>query len=752
MNQDIQGAIANLKIDGESIQNEKCQSIENTLNNICTTSKITDLSEKAKFSYQHLGDFETAQHIYEELRDLIPSNFMVCEAIGDCYRKQIQYDKAIEQYKIALDKGELSGFSPEQEATIYNSVALCHQEQDKIEEAIKSYKTALSIDKKNPFYLYNYGQLLFDNGKQDEALKEWKKAQDLIQKGSISKMITDYNRIYLDQILSKIFSIQSIYENFKQYVEDTMKVQPGNVECEKFYAQLIKWREIKNKAFGPLLSQEIEEMVDTKIAIKDEEILQIFYDEMNTMKTEFIKLIVQNLDKLESELDMKFSDCQIKIEKELVDISPDERKLIKDYYSAFFGTFREVFITSQIINIGKLTLDNTRSPPGTFLSIAASFLPFIGDKIFQTIINNADEFLSKKEMIETGRKLKNLESYIVELSDKVPIENQDLEDPTTNWKKVEPFVEKMSSKLETRLCGELYRSAAAKLGLQDAYTLIQKWLNQKIVDNGIEKFIADSSECVMFDHQGKNWASRQSSKPTEGEGEKMPFQELKMEESSETEINKKIWSKVNEAENKFNDKDVIGALTILRAIDEKLKKQIDEVQRIYHHEQMINELELIYWGTRAKILYQRLEDFEAARKSYEELRDLIPTTFLVYKAIGDCYRKQIQYDKAIGQYKIALRKGELNGFARDQQATIHNSVALCHQEQDKIEEAIKSYKTALFLDKKNPFYLCNYGQLLFDNGKQDKALKEWKKAQEVIKMKEFSKYVRVIGNEFSHKK
>ncbi len=144
-------------------------------------------------------------------------------------------------------------------------------------------------------------------------------------------------------------------------------------------------------------------------------------------------------------------------------------------------------------------------------------------------------------MISSAKRLKDLAADTAQLADKVgavayviikdsfsrkkivAIKNQDLEeDPKSNWRKVQAFIKKMSSKVDTKLYGEMYKTAAAKLGHQDANNLIEKWLNQKIVDNGKEKFVADSSECVMFDHQGKEWVPKQAFKPAAQANDREP--------------------------------------------------------------------------------------------------------------------------------------------------------------------------------------------------------------------------------------
>ncbi len=213
---DIKESIKTLrKIDDlVQIPNDEGMTNKNLTDNT-KTLKITYWSKRANILYERIEEFQAALKSYEEVRDLIPSDYQVYKAIGDCYRREGQYEKAIEQYNIAFEKGDMAGLSGELEATIHNSVALTYQEQGKVDDATKSYKNALALDKKNPLYLCNYGKLLFDTGKQEDAFTEWKKAQDMLQKGSVSKTVTEYNRKYIEKTLSQIFSVNNLLENFK---------------------------------------------------------------------------------------------------------------------------------------------------------------------------------------------------------------------------------------------------------------------------------------------------------------------------------------------------------------------------------------------------------------------------------------------------------------------------------------------------------------------------------------------------------
>ena len=94
----------------------------------------------------------------------------VLSRLADCYGQAHQYDKAVENYKKAIE------LSPN-DAALHNSLGNIYANMNKIPEAQAEFQKSADLDPANAAKAYfNLGAVLYNMGKMDEAADAFKKA------------------------------------------------------------------------------------------------------------------------------------------------------------------------------------------------------------------------------------------------------------------------------------------------------------------------------------------------------------------------------------------------------------------------------------------------------------------------------------------------------------------------------------------------------------------------------------------------
>lgn len=86
--------------------------------------------------------------------------------------QQGNLDEALEYYKEALDLDERNEF-------VHNAIASIYRQKEEYASAKMHLNASLEIDDTNPVTYYNFGNLLVDMNKKDEAIKMYEKAVEL---------------------------------------------------------------------------------------------------------------------------------------------------------------------------------------------------------------------------------------------------------------------------------------------------------------------------------------------------------------------------------------------------------------------------------------------------------------------------------------------------------------------------------------------------------------------------------------------
>jgi len=120
------------------------------------------------------GRYSTALQLYQEFLETNPTLFQVRVNIGYCYREMGEYEKALAEYQVVLDK--LKENNPDLQGNKYAALALTHigETYIKMEDMEKgqSYlEQAIEIFPNDHALAFNVAEIYFKGGKIDQAIE-----------------------------------------------------------------------------------------------------------------------------------------------------------------------------------------------------------------------------------------------------------------------------------------------------------------------------------------------------------------------------------------------------------------------------------------------------------------------------------------------------------------------------------------------------------------------------------------------------
>lgn len=117
-------------------------------------------------------DFTRALALLSEADAKEPDNSEVLFKIGYILQQQGEDEKALDAYKKALELDKDNEF-------IHNSLASLYRKNQEYVSAKLHLNASIDIDNTNPITYYNYGNLLVDMNRNDEAINMYEKALEI---------------------------------------------------------------------------------------------------------------------------------------------------------------------------------------------------------------------------------------------------------------------------------------------------------------------------------------------------------------------------------------------------------------------------------------------------------------------------------------------------------------------------------------------------------------------------------------------
>jgi len=128
-----------------------------------------------------LGKYDELVDFSEEAMDLFPNQGASYYYNGLASNQKTAYGEAINSYQLAL---MMSGKDPYLAVDIYAAMANTLSQQKKFTQAKNAALDGLKLNPKSAILLEQYGDVLFQNGEEEAAIKEWKKALEFNKKSA----------------------------------------------------------------------------------------------------------------------------------------------------------------------------------------------------------------------------------------------------------------------------------------------------------------------------------------------------------------------------------------------------------------------------------------------------------------------------------------------------------------------------------------------------------------------------------------
>lgn len=119
------------------------------------------------------GKYDEAIDSYQSILEKNPAAYQVRFNIGNCYRKKNELDLAQQEFETVLEKANAEE-GPEvlkTQAKALAAIGELYVMRDDIEKAREYFTQSLENNSQDEILAYNVGEILFSNGKMDEALE-----------------------------------------------------------------------------------------------------------------------------------------------------------------------------------------------------------------------------------------------------------------------------------------------------------------------------------------------------------------------------------------------------------------------------------------------------------------------------------------------------------------------------------------------------------------------------------------------------
>ena len=126
--------------------------------------------------HHQLGKYDELIDFSEEAMDLFPNQGASYYYSGLASNHNGDYEEALNAYQLAL---MMSGKDPFLAGEIYAAIAASYGDQKKLDKAKQAVENGLKIHPKLAVLIEEYGDVLFQQGDEEGAMKQWKKALEL---------------------------------------------------------------------------------------------------------------------------------------------------------------------------------------------------------------------------------------------------------------------------------------------------------------------------------------------------------------------------------------------------------------------------------------------------------------------------------------------------------------------------------------------------------------------------------------------
>lgn len=179
--------------------------------------------------------YEEALVLLQQFLEKNPEAYQTHINIGDCYKEKGEYEKALEEYNLALEKAKTDAkFGKEMTAKSMAGIGDVYLKKGDFENAQDYFTRSIELLPDNEILAYNVGEIYFSNQKLDEAIRYFSIA---------GKIKPDWSLPYykLGLVHLNKTDYEPAKENLKKFLElDPNSEQAGTVKNLLEYLEKIK--------------------------------------------------------------------------------------------------------------------------------------------------------------------------------------------------------------------------------------------------------------------------------------------------------------------------------------------------------------------------------------------------------------------------------------------------------------------------------------------------------------------------------
>ena len=157
--------------------------------------------------------YDEALALLQEFLEKNPMAYQTRINIGDCYKEKGEYERAEEEYNLALESAKTDEkLGKEMTAKALSGIGDCYLRREDFEKAQSIFKESIELLPDNEILAYNVGEIYFSSRKLDEAIQYYDLAIKI--KSDWSLPYYKIGLVYLNKT-----EYEKAGENFKKFLE-----------------------------------------------------------------------------------------------------------------------------------------------------------------------------------------------------------------------------------------------------------------------------------------------------------------------------------------------------------------------------------------------------------------------------------------------------------------------------------------------------------------------------------------------------
>lgn len=155
------------------------EAVQRLISSIRLNPHIREAYQSLNTACSHTNQNSILKSYLQKAKNIFKEDDEFCYYLGNIYQYEKNYQKAIQEYTLAIQYAKINGEDYELVYAYYQNRANCHLFLNEFSKAISDFSYALKLNQDNGIIYANRGIAYYKTGKRTEACQDWRQASKM---------------------------------------------------------------------------------------------------------------------------------------------------------------------------------------------------------------------------------------------------------------------------------------------------------------------------------------------------------------------------------------------------------------------------------------------------------------------------------------------------------------------------------------------------------------------------------------------